>query len=100
MTLSSSPLLLAVMAKLMSGAGKSMAGKLTASVSAQSVSPVITSLSLAMAPRSPATRSPEALLSLPIVLRIWPRRSLWPSRAMTTWESLLMVPWNTRNTLT
>ncbi len=30
MTLSSSPLLLAVMAKLMSGAGKAMAGKLTA----------------------------------------------------------------------
>ncbi len=100
MTLSSSPLLLAVTAKLMSGAGKSMAGKLMASAPAHSVSPVTTSLSLAMAPISPATRSPEALLSLPIVLSSWPRRSLWPSRATTTWESLLVVPWKTRNTLT
>ena len=99
-TLSSSPLLFAVMAKFMSGGGKLIAGKATTLPSAHSVSPVTTSLSLAMAPMSPAPTLSTGFMSLPMGLSSWPRRSLWPPRATASWLSLATVPWKTRKTLT
>ena len=76
MTLSSSPLLLAETAKLMSGVGKLDRREAAGEALVLSVSPVTTSLSLAMAPMSPATRLSLCLFSLPMVLRSWPNRSL------------------------
>lgn len=65
MTLSSSPCFLAVTARLMHGAGNSMAGKRTGLAASQSVSPVAVNCSLASAPISPACSRSSAMVFLP-----------------------------------
>ena len=93
-------LALGVEAKLMSGAGNSMAGNATPAPSAHSVSPVTTSLSLAMAPMSPATSAVGGLGLFALVLEKLAEALLVAVAATVTWLSLLTVPWKTRNTLT
>ncbi len=92
----SSPLVLGRIAKEMTGAGRSAAGKMTGDFSSHSVSPLVVSLSLATATISPGSALAIGDCFLPSSRKSWPKRSRTPRVELSTVASLTARPETTR----
>ena len=98
-TFSSSPLIVGVIAKLITGSGKPISGTSVATSLSSSRSPVCTSFSFATAPMSPGPNSSAGMCSLPCWKSSAPIRSLACVRASTSVCSGRTEPWRTRKRL-
>ena len=94
--LSRSPFETGSMATTSDGIGNSSGGRVSGAAWADSVSPVSVTVSLAIAPISPAFSSPMGSCSLPCSSSSWPIRSSAPWVAFQMWACEWSVPDRTR----